>query len=221
MNLALVKPEDSSPQKPPSSEPICPYAACDGSGIIHNEKEGYQYAKNCQCLKDKSKMLFLGERFYGVKLQDIAPRNPKQERLKASLLRAPGTSVFLYGRGGQGKTHFLAAMFNYWHVTNKKLKYLEDSTLKDELRNAELNSDYSFVCDTVRDYDCIFLDDMGKAAMTPFHQSALYRFFNEAYKQKRYLFITANDTLKDLGADEYWGAHVARRIEDLCEVVEF
>lgn len=101
------------------------------------------------------------------------------------------------------------------------MKYLEDATLKDELRNAELNNDFSFAYDLVKDHSHIFFDDVGKAAMTAFHQSALYRVFNEAYKQKRYLFITSNDPLSVLGSDQYWGAHVTRRVEDLCQLVEF
>lgn len=166
-------------------------------------------------------MRFLGERFYKVSLPEIIARNDKQRRLKTILEGNPTKSVFLYGRGGAGKTHFLAAMYCYWEAKGKRLKYLEDSTLKDELRNAELTNDFGFIYDLVNWNDCIFLDDVGKAAMSPFHQSALYRFFNEAYKQKKYLFITANDPLTVLGAAEYWGPHVARRVEDLCELVEF
>lgn len=156
-----------------------------------------------------------------MSLPTMLPRNPKQTALQAKLTESPDTSIFLYGRGGAGKTHFLAAMYNFWEAKGKRMKYLEDATLKDELRNAELKNDFSFVYDLVKDNDCIFLDDMGKAAMSPFHQSALYRFFNEAYKQKKYLFITANEPLSILGTDEYWGSHVARRVEDLCQLVEF
>lgn len=213
--------EDLSKQSSPSSEPVCPNGLCDGSGQIYTEKDDYTNAKFCQCVKDRTKLRFLGERFYRVTLPEIVPRNAKQDRLKATLMSKPETSLFLYGRGGVGKTHFLAALYNYFDSKNKRIKYLEDSTLKDELRNAELNNDFSFVQDIVNDHSHIFLDDVGKAAMTPFHQSALYRFFNEAYKQKKYIFITANDPLNILGADGYWGSHVARRVEDLCQVVEF
>lgn len=152
---------------------------------------------------------------------EIIPRNNKQEHLKALLLKTPGTSIFLYGKGGAGKTHFLAAMYNYWDAHNKRIKYLEDAMLKDELRNAELNNDFTFVNYLIKDHSHFFIDDVGKTAMSPFHQSALYRFFNEAYKQNKYLFITANDPLNVLGSDEYWGAHVTRRVEDLCQLVEF
>ena len=131
------------------------------------------------------------------------------------------TGIFLYGKGGAGKTHFLAAMYNHMDDAHKRVKYLEDGMLKDELRNAELNNDYGYFHDVVTDYDCVFIDDVGKQPMSPFYQGALYRFFNECYKQKRYVFITANDPLAVLGGDEYWGSHVARRAEDLCQPVEF
>lgn len=166
-------------------------------------------------------MRFLGERFYRITLGEIVPRNESQGHLKAILESRPNTGIFLYGKGGAGKTHFLAAMYNYWESKSKRIKYFDDGMLKDELRNAELNNDYRFTLDIVRDHDCIFIDDVGKQGMSSFFQGALYRIFNEAYKNNKYLFITANDTLKVLGADEYWGAHVARRVEDLCQLVEF
>lgn len=221
MEIKIPLAEDTSRPSNQSSDPICSYGLCDGSGMIYLENGDYQHSKFCQCLKDRSKIKFLGERFYKVNLADVQPRNPKQERLKALLIKSPETGVFLYGRGNTGKTHFLAAMYNYWESKNKRLKYLEDSILKDELRNAELNNDYAFASDLVNNNDCIFIDDVGKAAMSTFHQSALYRVFNEAYKRHKYIFITSNDTLQALGANEYWGAHVARRAEDLCQLVEF
>lgn len=219
LNLKLVKPADSSPpSSPPSS---CEYGTCDGDGYIHFEKDGYDTARACQCLRDKTKIKCLGERFYRVKLDTLIPKNPKQERLKNYIAAHPTNGVFLFGKGGAGKTHFLAAAFNYWDDQRKRIKYLEDATLKDELRNAELNNDYGFVFDLIHDYDAIFIDDVGKQAMTPFFQGGLYRLFNEAYKNNKYIFITANDSLATLGGDEYWGSHVARRVEDICEVVEF
>lgn len=221
-NLKLVQPEDSShPKNLSSNDAVCLYGKCDGRGFLYSEKDGNTISRLCQCIKDKSKLKYLGERFFKVRLATMEPRNPKQKKLRELLLLQPNDGVFLYGKGGTGKTHFLAAMYNYMDDKHKRIKYLEDATLKDELRNAELNNDYGFVYDMVNDFDCIFLDDLGKQAMSPFYQSALYRLFNEAYKQKRYLFITANDSLATLGSDEYWGSHVARRVEDLCQVVEF
>lgn len=217
----VMLPEDSSQQKNPSSDPICGYGACDGGGYIYQEKDGDTWAKTCQCIKDEGKKKFLGERFYRVSLDIIEPRSPLQHNLKKILLAHPEKSIFLYGNGGAGKTHFLAAMYNYWEGKKKRMKYLEDGILKDELRNAELTNDHTYFGDLAKDYGCFFLDDVGKAAMTAFHQSALYRFFNELYKQKKYIFITANDPLNVLGANEYWGPHVARRVDDLCDVVEF
>lgn len=214
--------DSSAPSSPLSPDEFCPYGKCGGRGVVSVESEdGYSSAGPCQCAKDKTKMRYLGSRFFGVTLEQIDPRDDKQARLKSALMQKPDTSIFLFGRGGMGKTHFLAAMYNYWAAKTRKIKYLDDATLKDELRNAELNKDFQFVDDLINDYKYIFFDDVGKAAMTPFHQSALYRFFNELYKNKKHIFITANDTLKLLGSDEYWGAHVARRVEDLCQLVDF
>lgn len=216
--------EDSSPpSKAQYDVPVCPHNTCDGGGFIHSETpDGYTASKFCQCVRDKTKIKLLGERFYRVKLETLEPRNPKQTRLREFLIKSPERGVFIHdSRGGTGKTHFLAAMYNYWDDKKKRIKYLEDGMLKDELRNAELNNDYRIFNDIVTNYDCIFLDDMGKQQMSPFYRSALYRFFNELYKQNRYLFVTANDSLQVLGGDEYWGAHVARRAEDLCQVMEF
>lgn len=222
LNLKLVPQEDSSHPNPPSSDTACPYNTCDGDGYIHFDLDGYSTSKFCQCIRDKTKIKLLGERFYNVRLETLEPRNPKQLKLKTFLTKSPERGVFIFDtKGGTGKTHFLAAMYNHWDDKKKRIKYLEDGMLKDELRNAELNNDYTIFNDIVNSYDVIMLDDVGKQQMSPFYRSALYRFFNEIYKQRRYIFITANDSLAALGGDEYWGYHVARRVEDLCAVVEF
>lgn len=221
LNLKLVKQEDSSHPKDPLSKISCGYGTCDGSGYIHFDNEGYTTSKFCRCIKDKTKLKYLGERFYRVRLETLIPKNPKQAKLKEFIMAHPNKGIFLYGKGGAGKTHFLAAVYNFWDDKHKRIKYLEDAMLKDELRNAELNNDYGFIFDMIHDYDVIVLDDVGKQQMTPFFQGGLYRLFNEAYKNNKYIFITANDPLQVLGGDEYWGSHVARRVEDLCELVEF
>lgn len=204
-----------------SSDPVCPLGVCNGLGYIIIKHEDHEYARACECSRRKDKLKFLGERFVDVKLEDIAPRNDRQTKLKELLLKQPSSRVFLYGKGGTGKTHFLAAIYNYWHAKRVPIKYLDDSMLKDELRQAELNNDFSFVSDLVSDYRHIVIDDVGKMAMSQFYQSALYRLFNEVYKQNRHIFVTANEPLSVFAEPAHWGPHTTRRVEDVCEIVEF
>lgn len=179
----------------------------------------------CPCVyvmaRRETRKRFLGERFYTIKLEDISPRTDKQKRLRSLLLAKPEAPIFLTGIGDRGKTHFLAAVYNYWDDRKAPIKYLDDGMLKDELRQAELNGDYGFIRDLLANFKYIFLDDVNKEKVSDFYRSALYRLFNELYKNKRHIFITANDSLKTLGQSDMWGPSVARRVEDLCEIVEF
>jgi DNA replication protein DnaC len=209
------------PQSSPSLPDTCSAGECNGSGVIYSMKDNYTNARVCECVKAGDRLKILGERFTSIHLDAIMPRNAKQRRLKEILAMDPSTPVFVSGDVRTGKTHFLAAMFTHWHKKSSRVKYLDDQRLKDELRNAELNGDMSFVYDLVKDNRYIFIDDVGKASMSDFHRSALHRFFNELYKNNRHIFITSNDSLATLGAQEYWGKAVARRVEDLCEIVEF
>lgn len=231
--------EDLSPLKVPSFDvppeleagiegyKECSYNKCTGYGfIIQEQPDGYDKVIACPCSKENDRNKLLGERFGNVSLKEIKPRTPKQAALKKILLAKPTTSVFIHSKGGTGKTHFLAAMYKHYDELGKKSKYFDDGILKDELRQAELEKNTNYFYDVVRDYNAFFIDDVGKTVMTEFHRGALYRFFNEIYKRQtpkggKYLFITANDPLSVLGGPEYWGPATARRVEDICEIVDF
>lgn len=209
----------SSPENQPHQR--CSEGLCDGSGYIYTETEDSFTSKTCICAKIKYRLRIFGERFAHITLGEIAPRNAAQGRLKAILEANPATPIFLSGDVRAGKTHFLAAMFGYWHSKTRKIKYFTDQSLKAELKEAELSNDHDWALNTVENNKYIFIDDVGKAVVSEFHRSALHSFFNEIYNRKHHVFITSNDPLAVLGAPEYWGYPVARRVEDSCELVEF
>lgn len=192
--------------------------ACDGSGAIFNEEEGH--SRPCKCLRVKTRLKFFGERFYAVQLDKIEPRTDRQKRLLKILLEKPDMGVFIHGPGNRGKTHFLAGIYNYWDDRQAKVRYFDDAMLRDEIQNADLNGDFSFVRNLVKDYNHFFLDDPGKESMSNSYRAGLYQFFNEIYKHNKHVVIAANEPLNILGAKDYWGPHIARRAEDVCEVVE-
>lgn len=209
-------PKEISPQQ---SHPLfegCPI--CNGTGML--EREGTYY-DSCECVKIKTRKRYFGERFHNIDLASIVPRSEKQKKLKELLLAKPATSIFLSGEIRKGKTHFLASMFVYWHKRSGAVKYFDDASLRDELRNADLNGYPDFARDIVRDHRHIFLDDIGKAGMSEAYRKGLYTFVNEIYKHHRHIFITSNDPISILGREENWGPYVTRRIEDTCEIVEF
>src|SRR5258706_11270210 len=119
--------EDSNQQNSRLSELDCSLGICDGSGFIYSNAGTYINSKVCKCVRERTKLQFLGERFYRNTIEGTVPRNARQTRLKEILMKNPETSIFLYGKGGVGKTHFLAAMYNYMDSKNKRIKYLEDS----------------------------------------------------------------------------------------------
>lgn len=201
----------------------CSLGVCDGTGFLFIPTQ--ILPAPCKCVRRndslQTRQRFLGERFYKIRMEDIEPRTDKQTMLKKFLLAHPGQAIFLTGTGDRGKTHFLAAMYNYWDDRGEPTRYLDDGMLKDELRQAELDGNYRCISDMLKHYKYIFLDDVNKEKVSDFYRGALYRLFNELYKNKRHIFITANDSLRTLGSAESWGPSVARRVEDLCEIVEF
>lgn len=212
---------ESERKPPPSGVSPCPFAECDGSGFVPRSDGEYDIVKICRCVKLAKRLKHLGEMFYRVELESIQPRSVGQERLKALLLQNPVVGVFLFGPVRSGKTHFFSAMYNHWDDKSSRVKYLNDGMLKDELRNAELNGNFQYFIDLVSDYDHFFIDDAGKTVMSEFHRSALFRFFDELYKQKKHIFITSNFSLAELSDEKYWGSPIGRRIEDMCEIAEF
>ena len=219
VDLMLVSPNGSRPN-PTLSD--CLMGKCDGSGILFLESGSIlMESKLCKCLKVRKHKQFLGERFYNIDLNEIVPRDAKQKHLKAMLVRKPETRLFLHGSWETGKTHFLAAVYLYWSWKSDKVLYLDDKRMRDNLLDAELKGDYSYILDLVEDYNYIFIDDVGKIKMTDFHRMALYQFFNEIYKSKKHVFITSNNSPAELAKEEYWGGAIVRRVQSLCDLVEF
>lgn len=212
----------SQPKNQSSAElRCCGFSLCDGSGYIRIEKDGYEFARVCRCLKVSSRRRILGEMFFEIDLYKIVQRNTKQGALKTMLLTDPRQSVFLYGPVRTGKSHFFAGIFNYWDDRTERVKFLNSGMLKDELRMAELSKDTSYFLDLARDYDHFFIEEVGKETMSEFHRSALFRFFDEVWKNKKHLVMTSNHSIAELAHEGYWGAPVARRVEDTCEIVNF
>lgn len=203
------------------SEPSEAYkcSICKDQGYIPSE-DSFTVVQ-CQCVKFAIRASVLGERFKDIDLGSLTPRNEKQRALKAILTAKPNTPVFIHGPVRCGKTHFLAAMYRYFDELGGKIYYTDDYLLKSMLRQAELDNNVRSIVDIVRRNDRFFIDDIGKSKMSESFRSSMFVLFNELYRNNKYLFITSNESIGSLGREEYLGPAIARRIEDICEIVEF
>lgn len=165
----------------------------------------------------------LGKRFTDVRLDSIVPRNKKQSDLIKLLIDKPDTSVFLYGDTGTGKSHIFAGIFNYWLAKgHKRVQFLDDKTLKDEVRAAELEGSHGHLLKQYAEKEHFFWEEAGKVTMSEFHRMSLHFLIDRLfYRDYKHIFITSNFSLSELGDENYWGKFIARRLEDVCSIVKF
>jgi len=163
---------------------------------------------------------YLGDRFKTVKLSSIIPQNERQANLLNKLKADYKKSYYLSGDFGCGKTHFLAGVYKQclWKAPYNT-KFFTALKLAEDLKEAEFKNDIEFVFEGLRDTKFSFFDDMDKIKVSEYALQNLFSFFDFYYRNKKHMFITSNLSILDFG--KKFGASLARRIEETCEVVSF
>ena len=191
----------------------CPI--CRDSGYQLIEEDGVEFARPCDCRRVKRARLaraHLPKIFQGIDTETFRPR-PGQQAAFERIQSNPSGSFFLWGETGLGKSHMLA----YQYLLRSQCSVLFRSTaeLLAEVQEQEFQEDY------VAPVFCkfhLFWDDIHEFAHTEFRELAVYRVIDHYSRNQIPISITSNMGLKQLVGEI--GAHVVRRIDDMCEVIE-
>lgn len=173
------------------------------------------------------KVLVLGLRFADVKLEDIAPRTSRQTEIKQILLKKPLESYFFWGELNTGKSHFLAALYNYSidHDYLHEARFFTDRDLKRDLIDFEMDrlGDRipTFSVDFLRQgiVRQVFWDDIGKVKISEFVIQEIFSIIDEIFRRKLRLVASSNYNLTELA--DILGNAVVRRINDVCKCIQF
>lgn len=66
---------------------------------------------------------------------------------------------------------------------------------------------------------CLFLEEIDKVQMTPFRKDCLFEVFDAIYEWQGQLVINTNLTPQEFQSPEFLGPEFARRIKEMCNVV--
>jgi len=135
-----------------------------------------------------------------------------------------GTSLFLAGPIGVGKTHtawqvcrrWLQAAYapgRHWQGS-PVIKTFRSTTLLDVLRPDGPDDERRTLVRELQKADLVFVDDLAAAKASPWTQERLYEIFDERYINRRPVIVTC-DVLPNALSD-VTGPRVASRLAEMC-----
>lgn len=222
---------DGDPDKRSRSTDEC--QECDGFGWLYGEKG----VSRCLCWYRARALRLLEKippRFRKATFKSYEPTCAKQEKAKAAMVANPAGSYLLTGQVNEGKTHLLMAQyrelvrarrFDVVLVTDVEFARWARKSVGDETFRPPLSLDDLEKMKTFH----LFLDDLGKSKCSQFLRAMLFELVNLCYVKNAGITVTTNLSIEALanwvdGREEEYTGHgdgVVRRLEDICEVVEF
>lgn len=219
---------------------------CSGTGYIYVEDGRYRSVKPCSCLIDRDKrqrIERLGRRDRWATLAGLracedhdsvfVPADIQAEVI-TRLQNRPDDSYAFFGPSGVAKTTYLAALYRHAIETQRRgCFYVQMVDLVRSLRDIELGNRESayLTCETIRNAadsglrPRVFLDEFDKVNQSDFTRNAVHALIDELYRiggsdsSGAQLVIATNLDRYEYAAA--WGAPLLRRVQSLCNMVDF
>lgn len=121
---------------------------------------------------------------------------------------SPYNPIFIYSKTGLGKTHLLIAMVNEFikKHNDKKIKYIESSTLISEIFNCFEEKNNSRLIEDLKkkysNYDVLIIDDVQYFANKSKTNEILFTIFNNLKNNKKTIVMTSDRTPTELNGFE-------------------
>ncbi len=219
---------------------------CSDTGwelIIH---DGRRVATRCKCAiaRGRDRMLKqISPRDSWASLDALTPCDDasicfasaeQQDKVIRALRAKPDSSYAFFGPTGVAKSTYLAALFRHAVETQgTACFYTQMAELARGLRNVELGrGDSPYLSRQVisrilrtATRPRIFIDEFDKTSVSEFVRNGIGQIIDELYRhggsepQSVQLAIATNLTRGEF--NEVWGANVLRRIEAICDIVDF
>lgn len=223
------------------AETLAPYTTdcpkCHGEKHIFFEKDGSQYAAECDCLKRDREKKRLAQLFRSARIplryteKNLENFNqfkqPKAHKMAQAYLenwqhmQKSGQGILFVGDVGTGKTHLAFAILNA--LIRKGVNGLATTVpdLMDDLRpkRDETTERQAEQIEALKTVDLLLLDDLGAQRNTPWVTERLFIIINARYNSLRPTIITSNDYLESLDKVEGW-KRIVDRISEMCRPVK-
>ena len=112
-------------------------------------------------------------------------------------------SIYLYGKYGLGKSHFLKWAANKYNLQGKSIYYSLVAEINRKLRkevqySMSTGESIRSEVDKMKDIDVLLLDDIGNEKMTEFIAEAMQVVIDHRYTHKKPTFISSNYSINEL-----------------------
>jgi len=193
---------------------------CRDTGWVTVVKDGYEYARPCECVNRRKAEAALKASGIAVAFQDKSLENyrPKNEEQVNALMRAKKyVEVFgqykmhmnfmLMGQNGAGKTHLAIGIANALIEKNVLVRFVTFHDLIDAFANAKREKDLYKVIKEYEEAELLVIDDIfrttirewnGKKSPLMTHIDAMFRIIDHRYNNKKGLVITCEKSTKEL-----------------------
>lgn len=187
----------------------CP--VCGGTGYIEWTEDGYDYAKECECLtkeRDKAKQdkyiansgldgIFETYNFKTYKADDKATEVVKKAALDY-VDHFKSYWWFISGNSGCGKTHITTAICGSLMLKCNRLHYMkwrEDSTKLKSLIN---DSRYAEEISKLKRVPVLYIDDLFKGAVTEADIKLAFEIINERYVNRMPTLFSSERNINEI-----------------------
>ena len=187
----------------------CP--VCGGTGYIEWTEDGYDYAKECECLtkeRDKAKQdkyiansgldgIFETYNFKTYKADDKATEVVKKAALDY-VDHFKSYWWFISGNSGCGKTHITTAICGSLMLKCNRLHYMkwrEDSTKLKSLIN---DSRYAEEISKLKRVPVLYIDDLFKGAVTEADIKLAFEIINERYGNRMPTLFSSERNINEI-----------------------
>ncbi len=220
---------------------------CSGTGWAPANDKGVRKVHRCPCVVERQKHALLTRipvRYRDARLETLVPCLDSsrcfapaeiQQRSIELLKDRPDDSYCFLGSVGIGKSHFLAALYRYAVETQGTACYfVQASELVKGFREIEFGSDFEpYLCvPTIRRAieqglrPRIFIVELEKVpTYSQFVWAKVSEFFDALYRlsdrDSKALQLCIASNLSRSECEQFWGAAILRRLQELCTVLDF
>lgn len=169
----------------------CPI--CGNTGLIHYKKYGFDYSKDCECMKRRRTLrnivdsglqdLIQRDTFDTYEVRDEKCANIKRKAL--SFVNTDAEAFIITGIPGSGKTHICVAMCSALLDQGKLVRYFVWRTDAAKLK-AMVNSgeEYQAEINRLRNAPVLYIDDFFKGSVTDADKNLAFTILNDRYNGK-------------------------------------
>jgi DNA replication protein DnaC len=200
-------------------------------------------AQECKCRRERIRQVLLkrvAPHDRWARLETIQPTaslslaRATQQRLIDNLRSNPGGSYAFFGPCGIGKTSFMAALFQAAVESQTRgLYYVQMKQFLHDLRRLECGEDLlpTVSAGTIEEAFSagvrprVFIDEFDKVTASEFARNTVHELIDRLYglsgaHSQAVQLVIATNLERTLFA-QVWGEPILRRIETLCDVVDF